>query len=295
MKPLFAGLCAIALLTLGCASRIESPNVVIPTATATHTPVASARPTAAPGTSPTATPAAKPTPAPTATPTRTPTPTPTPTPAPSIASAKAAALLVSTLGVPSADVHFERISSIDWPDTALGCPEPGRAYATVVVRGWMILLRHGQKLYEYHADEDGEHVTTCDPKLVRTYGSANPAKDLGLTGATRVEVGSAAGGAPAGAPRLTIDQPAVVAQLVGSLNVDLPLYDPKPCQALITVTFLVGDRTETLLYACSGDGTVLRMASGPFMTREARAPEQFQRLVNEALAAVPLPSMPPAP
>ncbi|MBM3958738.1 MAG: hypothetical protein FJ314_03045 [SAR202 cluster bacterium] len=287
MKSLFVGLCAVAALTIGCADRVEPPSVVIPTATPTRTPVGSPRPTATPIATPTATPR----PAPTATPTRTPTPTPTPTPEPSIASSKAAALLVSTLDVPSADVTFESVRSIDWPDKALGCPEPGRAYASVIVRGWMIVLRHGQKLYEYHTDEDGEHVTTCDPKLLRTYGSVNPARELGLAGAVRVEVGAPS----ASAPLVTIGQPGVIEQLISSLNLDLRLYDPKPCKALIAVRFFIGGRTETLLYACSGDGTVLRMASGPYMTREARAPDEFQRLINEALAAMPFPSMPPAP
>lgn len=292
MKAYLAGLCALALVLAGCGTRTETPDVAIPTATPTHTPVATARPSAL---APTTTPSPTAVPVPTATPTRTPTPTPTPTPPPSIASAKAAALLVSTLRVGSAEVAFESVHSIDWPTPALGCPESGRSYASVIVRGWMILLRHDQKLYEYHADESGERVTTCDPKLVRTYGSVNPGRDLDLADATRIEVGSAADGISADGPVLTIDQPDAIARVVSSLSLDLPLYDPKPCKALLSVSFHIGARTETVLYACSGDGSVLRLATGPFMTKEARAPEQFQRLINEALSTRPFPSMPEAP
>lgn len=292
MKAYLAGLCALALVIAGCGTRSEAPDVVIPTATPTHTPVRTPPPVAL---APTATPSPTALPVPTATPTRTPTPTPTPTPPPSIASAKAAALLVATLGVGSADVDFESIHSIDWPTPALGCPEPGRSYASVIVRGWMILLRHDQKLYEYHADESGERVTTCDPKLVRTYGSVNPSKELDLAETTRIEVGATADGVSGGGTVLTIDQPGEIARIVTSLSLDLPLYDPKPCKAMLSVSFYIGARTETVLYACSGDGSVLRMATGPSMTKEARAPEQFQRLINEALSTRPFPSMPEAP
>ncbi|MBI4306541.1 MAG: hypothetical protein HY678_09520 [Chloroflexi bacterium] len=289
---------AAALAIAACAERTETATIVIPTATpaAVETPVAAPGQSTAPTATPTATRTAAPTPgptstpAPTATPTATPTPTPTPTPAPSIASAKSAALLVATLGVPAAEVSYDVIKRVDWPDTALGCQEPGRSYAEVIVPGWTVVVRHGSKLYEYHTDLDGDRVVTCDPKFSRSVGAINPASALGLKGVTRVEVAAiTAAGTPVSA--VSIVDPAVVSQVIASLNLELPLYEPKQCTPPLIVSFVMPDRTESVLYACPGDGTVLRGVAA-FSGREVRAPEAFQKLINKALGDRPFPTMP---
>ncbi len=40
----------------------------------------------------------------------------------------------------------------EWPDSSLGCPQPGEAYSQIVTPGYLILLSLGQKQYEYHTD-----------------------------------------------------------------------------------------------------------------------------------------------
>lgn len=298
MRRLFliASLMAAALFaTTACAQKTESTAVAIPTATPVDTPTPPPNPTRVP--SPTPAPAATATavrPAPTPTPTRTPTPTPspTPTPEPSLATAKAAALLVSTLGIPAAEVSFESVKPMQWPNTAIGCPEPGRAYAEVIVPGWMIILRHDAKLYEYHADREGEDVVTCDPKLVRTYGTLNFPEDLMLTNVSRVEILAIDPEGLTPVPAATITSPPDVARVVASLQIDLPLYEQKPCTALLQVNFVMGDRVASVLYACAGDGTVLRGSDDVTQGREARAPAEFQKLINTALADRPFPTAP---
>ncbi len=39
---------------------------------------------------------------------------------------------------------------VDWPDSSLGCPEPGMAYSQVITPGYRIILQQGQKQYDYH-------------------------------------------------------------------------------------------------------------------------------------------------
>jgi hypothetical protein len=51
--------------------------------------------------------------------------------------------------------------SVEWPDTSLGCPEPGQAYAQVITPGYRIVLRVGEREYELHADRTGRRVVTC--------------------------------------------------------------------------------------------------------------------------------------
>lgn len=285
---------AALIVSTACAQKTESTAVAIPTAT----PVATATPEPSPTPSTTPTPKPNPTasstPRPTAIPLATPTaaPTATPTPEPSLASAKAAALLVSVLGVPAASVTFESIKPMQWPNAAIGCPESGKVYPQVIVPGWMIILRHGGKLFEYHADRDGVSVITCDPKLVRTYGTINFAEKLQLANVSKIEILALDREDRTPASALTINNPADIAKIVASLQVDVTLYEQKPCEPLLRVDFVMGGRVESVLYACPGDGTVLRNQETASQRKEARAPAEFQKLINTALANRPFPSPP---
>ncbi len=66
--------------------------------------------------------------------------------------------LATTLGVDSSgNVGIRSASSITWSDTALGCPQPGYAYAQVVTPGFLVVLvyRDQDREYRYHSDLDG--------------------------------------------------------------------------------------------------------------------------------------------
>jgi hypothetical protein len=51
-----------------------------------------------------------------------------------------------------------RAEPVDWPDTALGCPEPGRAYAQVITPGYRVVVQAGAQVLEVHTDEAGRAV-----------------------------------------------------------------------------------------------------------------------------------------
>ena len=57
-------------------------------------------------------------------------------------------------------VQVVSISQVDWPDTSLGCPQPGMFYAQIIVEGYKIILSAGGQPVEYHADQRGR-VVTC--------------------------------------------------------------------------------------------------------------------------------------
>jgi hypothetical protein len=117
------------------------------------------------GTPPLATPPAL-TPSPTrSTPTLQPTPSPTKiikTPATQTPSSEAPCLsrgpieeqareaLADFLGISSGEVKVIKVEEVEWPDTSLGCPEPGMVYAQVIVPGWRVVMKAGGKIYEYH-------------------------------------------------------------------------------------------------------------------------------------------------
>ncbi|MEW6182235.1 MAG: copper amine oxidase N-terminal domain-containing protein [Bacillota bacterium] len=58
---------------------------------------------------------------------------------------------VSTIGV-------KEITQVEWPDTSLGCPEPGLMYAQVITPGYKIILSDGSTDYEYHAGNGGNLI-----------------------------------------------------------------------------------------------------------------------------------------
>jgi len=59
--------------------------------------------------------------------------------------------LSKRLGISVDSISVERVDQVDWPDSSLGCPEPGKVYAQVITPGYRILLKADGKTYEYHS------------------------------------------------------------------------------------------------------------------------------------------------
>lgn len=64
-------------------------------------------------------------------------------------------------GAPKADIRVVDVTRAEFPDTSLGMPEPGVAYAQVVTPGYVIELALGDAVYTYHAA--GERVVLVQP------------------------------------------------------------------------------------------------------------------------------------
>jgi hypothetical protein len=58
------------------------------------------------------------------------------------------------------DLAVTFIESIEWPDSALGCPEEGGVYAQVITPGYLIVISDGKTTLEYHSDLEG-NVVEC--------------------------------------------------------------------------------------------------------------------------------------
>jgi hypothetical protein len=106
-------------------------------------------------------------PSPSSTPTPTPPEqaeaTPPPTDAPQTHPVTAAVLHLSA----EFDVATDRIEiisarAVEWPDTSLGCPQPGEAYAEVITPGYAIVLEVEGERFEIHTDETGDQIIICD-------------------------------------------------------------------------------------------------------------------------------------
>lgn len=67
--------------------------------------------------------------------------------------------LAEKLGLPKGEIQVLEVESVEWPDTSLGCPEPGMMYAQVITPGFRVRLRAGGKTYVFHTD--GLRAVTC--------------------------------------------------------------------------------------------------------------------------------------
>lgn len=61
-------------------------------------------------------------------------------------------------GIDKEKIAVAVVKAVNWPDTSLGCPEPGMVYAQVITRGYRILLSYDGKIYEYHSDQGGRVI-----------------------------------------------------------------------------------------------------------------------------------------
>lgn len=59
--------------------------------------------------------------------------------------------LSAELGISTDEIAVVLVEEVNWPDTSLGLPEPGKFYAQVVVPGFKITLRALGQDYLYHA------------------------------------------------------------------------------------------------------------------------------------------------
>lgn len=63
---------------------------------------------------------------------------------------QAQADLAQRLGVAPEAVGFLAFEAVVWPDAGLGCPEPGLAYAQVLMEGYRITLGYAKRVFAYH-------------------------------------------------------------------------------------------------------------------------------------------------
>ncbi len=66
--------------------------------------------------------------------------------------------LAEKKGLPLDQITVKKVESVSWPDTSLGCPEPGKMYAQVITPGCRVVLSGGGKDYVYHTGLNGTFV-----------------------------------------------------------------------------------------------------------------------------------------
>lgn len=64
---------------------------------------------------------------------------------------QAIADLAARLGVDQSEVAVVSVEEVEWPDASLGCPDPKKSYAQVLVDGYDIVLSESGVEYHYHS------------------------------------------------------------------------------------------------------------------------------------------------
>ena len=70
--------------------------------------------------------------------------------------------LAQRISVELNQIMIESFDIVEWSDSSLGCPEPGKMYSQVITPGYRIMLKSGDMTYEYHANQ-GDRVVYCGP------------------------------------------------------------------------------------------------------------------------------------
>jgi hypothetical protein len=84
--------------------------------------------------------------------------------------------LAGRLDVEADQIELLAAEAVEWPDTSLGCPQPGMMYAQVITPGYRLILATGEKQYRYHTDRR-ERVVLCQTGSQSSAPSPKDVKD----------------------------------------------------------------------------------------------------------------------
>ena len=68
------------------------------------------------------------------------------------------------LAIPGTNFTFIKSEPTDWPDTSLGCSEPGYMYAQVITPGYTVVFELNGISYVVHTNKDGSNTARCVAK-----------------------------------------------------------------------------------------------------------------------------------
>ncbi|MGH8242193.1 MAG: hypothetical protein ACRETY_02455, partial [Steroidobacteraceae bacterium] len=82
--------------------------------------------------------------------------------------------LAAELQVPEDRIQVDTIRAVEWPDSSIGCPQPGRAYLQVITPGHKVTLRAEGQVHVVHEAKGSAFV--CEK--TRPYAGINPKGEL---------------------------------------------------------------------------------------------------------------------
>ncbi len=95
--------------------------------------------------------------------------------------AAAIADLGARLGIGREAIRVVSARALTWPNGALGCPQPGMAYADMLVEGTQVVLDAQGRQWSYHSGGSTPPFL-CEPTTSARVGKRTPRRTLGLQG-----------------------------------------------------------------------------------------------------------------
>jgi hypothetical protein len=75
------------------------------------------------------------------------------------------------------EITVESVAPVEFPDTSLGVPEPGRMYSQVITPGYVIRLAAAGEVYEYHGSGNRIVFAPDESTAVPTCANATPTSE----------------------------------------------------------------------------------------------------------------------
>lgn len=116
------------------------------------------------------------------------------------------------------DLQSWRYEQINFPSTALGCPQAGSFYADVVTPGYIFTLVYSGITYDYRVTVDQRFITFCgSTPAVEPIPDCPPTNDPAFL-PPRLAIGAQARVSQGGLPNLVRDQPGASGRLLGQIE-----------------------------------------------------------------------------
>lgn len=117
------------------------------------------------------------------------------------------------------DLQNWTFSQSNYPDTSLGCPQPGVGYAQVMTLGVQFMLTYSGNVYDYRVSADRSIVILCGTNAAPTSvpGANCPPPDDAAYLPPRLSIGQQARVTEGGTPNLLRDGPGQSGKLLGQI------------------------------------------------------------------------------
>lgn len=66
--------------------------------------------------------------------------------------------LAEATNTPIEEMQLASVTAREWPDSSLGCPQPGMMYTQVITPGYLVILEAGGRQHNVHTDTGGRAV-----------------------------------------------------------------------------------------------------------------------------------------
>lgn len=74
-------------------------------------------------------------------------------------------VLAKFLEVEEEKIEVVSSEAVDWANSALGAPEPGKFYFQVITPGFKVIYRAEGRTYEVHTNQDGSQAVLVEPRV----------------------------------------------------------------------------------------------------------------------------------